>query len=336
MTDIDAYQQQVEAKLNEWGAEIARLKAEAEQASAETKAEYQQQLDLLSARLQDAQTGLQELLQVSGEHGDELKQELDEALTALAQSFEQARASLPQDSNEGPGRAEGMAELRDSGSEGEMEGLGQQHPGSEGWAEGLGHPEPDSIGRSEEMLGQDKGSQRNRDRLLGDNLMNKVVISLNEGRIVGKVKAFYLDWELTRITAVQLGSEGLFHRKFSLVRQEDISLFGVDTVLVNKSQAVTTSNEVTEFDTWLPLDKLRGREVDTPGGTKIGTIGDIIFDDKGHLLAFKLARLFVEGPLAETQQIAREAILDTGREDGIITVDLAKAEQQSSHWDEVA
>jgi hypothetical protein len=54
------------------------------------------------------------------------------------------------------------------------------------------------------------------------------------------------------------------------------------------------------------------------------------------LQAFKLSRLFVEGPLVKTQQIAREVILDPGDEDGIITIDLAKAEQQSSQGAAVA
>lgn len=334
---MDVYQAQVEAKLEEWSVEIDKLKRQAEQSSAEAPLEFYQQLDILSARQQDAQSLLQQLTQASGERWEELKQELDEALTALGQSFEQASSNLPQTHHEELDWVEGMAEQRDDDSEGWKEGLGHPQQDSTGWAEDLVHPEPVSMGEPEGMPESDKGGQRKIEPLLGDNLLGKLVVSLNEGRIVGKVKEFYLDQDLKMIMAIQLGreglfnlsSEGLFHRKFILAKREDISLFGFDAILINTAQAVTNSDEVAAFNTWIALDKLKGREVNTPGGTKIGIIGDIIFDEKGHLLAFKLSRLFVAGPLAQTHKIGREVIVETGREDGIITIDLAKAEQQA-------
>ena len=74
------------------------------------------------------------------------------------------------------------------------------------------------------------------------------------------------------------------------------------------------------------MDKLRGREVDTPGGTRVGTVGDIIVGTEGDITGFTLAKVFVEGPIAEQGQIPRAGLIDSGTEDGVMTVDLAKIE----------
>ena len=80
---------------------------------------------------------------------------------------------------------------------------------------------------------------------------------------------------------------------------------------------VIDESVATEIDKWMRRQELVGREVDTTGGTKVGVIG------------FKLARIFVEGPIAKKQAVAREVVVDTGAEDGVMTVDLAQAEQHS-------
>ena len=69
--------------------------------------------------------------------------------------------------------------------------------------------------------------------------------------------------------------------------------------------------------------------MDTTGGTKVGVIGDAILDEEGRIRAFSLSRVFVEGPVAESRTIYQAAIVDKGQVDGLMTVDLAKVEQQS-------
>jgi uncharacterized protein YrrD len=344
MINTEAYQEQISAKLNEWGVEIDRLKARANQANTAAREEFHRQLESLSAKQQTIEEKLQQLKQASGERWEELKQELDAALTAFEQNVEQTRARVQEAVGQGLGWAEGVAETQPDDSEGWAEGVGHREQDSEGWVEGLGHRQDDSIGWPEGQLKRDDVVKTKPDVVLGENLLDKPVISSKDGQIVGKVKEFYLDENLEVITAVHLGSEGffnlsaesLFHRKFSLVKRDEVSLFGLDAILIKNAAAVTSSDEVAEFETWLTRHELKGREVDTPGGTRIGTIGDIIFDKVGHLVAFKLSRIFVEGPLAKAQTIAREVILDTGREDGILTIDLARAEQSNFSMENIA
>jgi hypothetical protein len=108
-----------------------------------------------------------------------------------------------------------------------------------------------------------------------------------------------------------------------------VLIFGLDAVLVQNSEAVVEGKQVAELENWVQRDDLTGRQVNTQGGTKIGTIGDIIFDKEGHLLGFKLSRVYVEGPLAKSKTITRDVVISPGNEDGIMSIDLARAEQQN-------
>jgi hypothetical protein len=58
--------------------------------------------------------------------------------------------------------------------------------------------------------------------------------------------------------------------------------------------------------------------VDTTGGTH--------HHDGGQVIGFKLARVFVEGPIARKQVIAREVVIEVGDVDGTMTIDMAQAD----------
>jgi sporulation protein YlmC with PRC-barrel domain len=77
---------------------------------------------------------------------------------------------------------------------------------------------------------------------------------------------------------------------------------------------------------WLRRDKLAGRDVDTPGGTRLGQLGDVIVDATGRITGFAMWKVFVEGPLADKRIVDRGAVLDTGHADGRMTIDLARLE----------
>ena len=164
---------------------------------------------------------------------------------------------------------------------------------------------------------------------LGKDLLDKPVISVTDGRIVGRVKDLYLDNNLERIVGLYLGSEGIFSRKSMLVSRDRLTLLGIDAILAVDSDVVIDESVATEIDNWVRRQELVGREVDTTGGTKVGVIGDVIINDDDGVIGFKLARIFVEGPIAKKQAVAREVVVDTGAEDGVMTIDLAQAEQHS-------
>ena len=61
MSNRDAYVEKYKAKLDEWNAEIAKLEAKAEQAGADAKVQYQQEVDKLNARLKEARKNMEEI-----------------------------------------------------------------------------------------------------------------------------------------------------------------------------------------------------------------------------------------------------------------------------------
>jgi sporulation protein YlmC with PRC-barrel domain len=157
--------------------------------------------------------------------------------------------------------------------------------------------------------------------------LKKPVITIDEGRYLGEVKDLYLDEALNWLAGINLGSAGLLRRKALIVSREDVVVFGIDAVLVKHREVVKNEDEVEETEKWLPLSELQGRAVDTPGGTKVGQIGDVILDQEARVSRFRLSKVFVAGTIAEDPTIPRGAMLDTGGVDGVMTIDLPKAEQ---------
>lgn len=164
---------------------------------------------------------------------------------------------------------------------------------------------------------------------IGKDLVDKPIYSVTEGRLLGKVKDVYLNPSLEKIVGLYLGSEGIFNRRSLLINRDHISLFGLDAILATDSDVVLEEEQVEEVGEWLRRQNVQGRSVDTTGGTKVGVIGDILFNDQGGVIGFKLARVFVEGPMAKKQAVAREVVVDVGNVDGAMTIDLAQAEQHS-------
>ncbi len=161
---------------------------------------------------------------------------------------------------------------------------------------------------------------------LSKDLVNKSVVSIDEGRVVGQVKDVYFSADLSRMIGIFLGKEGLIRRKSLIVPVDAVVVFGIDAVLIKTASALTDNKMLTEAEQWIRLNDLEGRDVDTPGGTRVGTIGDVILDEEGRVDSFYLSRVLVEGPLAETKQIDRRAMIDSGQADGVLTIDLPRAE----------
>ncbi|HSM55104.1 MAG TPA: PRC-barrel domain-containing protein [Candidatus Sulfomarinibacteraceae bacterium] len=160
-------------------------------------------------------------------------------------------------------------------------------------------------------------------------LIGKSIVSIDDGRDLGTVRDVYLDQNLEWLAGIYLGKEGLLSRKALVIPREEIAVFGVDYVLTKSGDVVTDEKQLSDVASWLRLDQLQGREVDSTGGTRVGTVGDAILDEQARIVGFSLSRVYVEGPIAENRTVYQAAIVDKGNSDGVMTVDLATVEQQS-------
>ncbi len=162
---------------------------------------------------------------------------------------------------------------------------------------------------------------------LGKDLHNKLIISVSDGQNLGKVKDIYVDSDLQWMTGIHVGSEGLLRRKALLIQRDDVVLFGIDAILVKNADVITDDRTLSAAKEWVRLDKLNGREVDTPGGTRLGIIGDIMLNAEGNIIGFTLSKTFVEGPIAQNGTIPRQTLIATGNNDQNMTIDLPQLEQ---------
>lgn len=155
----------------------------------------------------------------------------------------------------------------------------------------------------------------------------KILISVTDGKHLGEVKDVYFDPEVTKVTAAHLGKSGIINRKSLLVELSHVKLLGLDAWLVDGSDIVIAKDDVQGAESYVMGDALRGREIETDGGTKIGTLGDILVDAQNAVVGFALSKVHVQGPLAEAKAIARSAITNLGSDKEPMITILAQAEQ---------
>jgi hypothetical protein len=81
----------MQAKLDEWGESIDKLKLEAKEASAETRANYQKTIDNLQEKQRNAREKMHALRESSGGAWQDVKGGFEQAWHDLGEAFKQAR-----------------------------------------------------------------------------------------------------------------------------------------------------------------------------------------------------------------------------------------------------
>ena len=155
---------------------------------------------------------------------------------------------------------------------------------------------------------------------------NKPLVGITGGKKLGEIEGLYLDLDMRQVAGVYLGTEGLIKRKALAISRSAVQVFGIDVWLVSGSDIVMAVEDIPDSATFTLASDLRGREVQTEGGTKLAVVEDVLLDSETRVLGFALGKVYAEGPLAERMAIAREAFTDLGSEDKPMTVILAQAE----------
>jgi uncharacterized coiled-coil DUF342 family protein len=90
MSKKEAYEQKLQAQLNEWNAEIDKLKAKADGAEADLKLEYYKQAEELQSKQAAAAHKLAELKHASDDAWEDLKSGIDSAWDSLGNALKSA------------------------------------------------------------------------------------------------------------------------------------------------------------------------------------------------------------------------------------------------------
>ena len=91
MPDKDAFVQKLHAKLDEWNAEIDKLKAKADKAEADSRLEYQREIENLKERRKEAEEKLSEVRQAGEGAWEDLKSGVQSAWDSMEEAVKSAR-----------------------------------------------------------------------------------------------------------------------------------------------------------------------------------------------------------------------------------------------------
>jgi predicted ribosome quality control (RQC) complex YloA/Tae2 family protein len=90
MSDKNAYEQKLEAQLKIWQAEIDKLRAQAEKASADARLRYDRQVDELVAYQKQGKEKLRELQGANEQAWADMRQGMEQAWDDMAKAWKDA------------------------------------------------------------------------------------------------------------------------------------------------------------------------------------------------------------------------------------------------------
>lgn len=91
MSNREAYEQKLRAKLDEWQAEIDKLRAKARGAEADARIEREKEAERLEAKREEMRDKLKELREAGDDAWDDLRDGAERAWKSFSDSFEKAR-----------------------------------------------------------------------------------------------------------------------------------------------------------------------------------------------------------------------------------------------------
>lgn len=90
MSMKEAYEKKIQAQLDEWGAEIDKLKARADAAEADAQLKYYKEIEELRTMQDDARGKLAELKEAGDDAWEDLKAGIDSAWVSLSSAVKSA------------------------------------------------------------------------------------------------------------------------------------------------------------------------------------------------------------------------------------------------------
>lgn len=90
MSEKELYQQKKQAQLDEWQAEVDKLKAQASGASADAQMELNKQIEALEGKIEEGKTKLAEIADASEDAWESIKDGVESAWHSIKSAFSEA------------------------------------------------------------------------------------------------------------------------------------------------------------------------------------------------------------------------------------------------------
>jgi uncharacterized protein YrrD len=159
-------------------------------------------------------------------------------------------------------------------------------------------------------------------------LIGKPIISMTNGVSIGKVVDILIDSGTAHVAALVTSKGGLLARGAGMeaIPAQDVQVWGQDAVLVSRPDVIIGEDQLPERQNWLSVvDQVKGRDVVSIDGTRIGQLNDIVLNTQGQLIAYDLAHVLVTGPVAQSKRIPAETTRSFGQD--VLIVDKLQADE---------
>jgi len=90
MTDKNLYMEKAKARLEQWNAEIDKMKAKAHEAEADAKIKYQEQIEEMRKHRDEAELKMQEIAAANEDAWKDMKAGFDKAWDGVSDAFSKA------------------------------------------------------------------------------------------------------------------------------------------------------------------------------------------------------------------------------------------------------
>lgn len=94
MNEKELYQQKRQAQLDEWKAEVDKLKAKASGASADAQLELNREIEALEGRIEQGRAKIAELAEASDDAWESIKDGVESAWDSMKSAFSDAAAKF--------------------------------------------------------------------------------------------------------------------------------------------------------------------------------------------------------------------------------------------------
>jgi uncharacterized protein YrrD len=135
-----------------------------------------------------------------------------------------------------------------------------------------------------------------------------LIISISNGEIVGQISDVLIDAQTRAVSALLSTEGGLLSRTTKVVPASEVHVWGEDVILVTGTDIFVNRDALPCHDQCLSVaNQIKGREVVGQDGTRIGTLNDVLIDNRGCLVGYDLSKVDISGPIAKSKRIGVEA-----------------------------
>ena len=141
------------------------------------------------------------------------------------------------------------------------------------------------------------------------------VIDLQEGRRIATFEDVMINPETLKLAALITSKGNLLKHEMKWIPGENVKVWGKDAILVSGPDVIEDGEEFSGPKTWMSVwDEVKGRTVISMQGTRVAQIADMFMDEAGKFVAYDLAQVHIQGPLAETRRLDIETTHSLGRD----------------------